>query len=115
MLLRPHRSLRCAHRIITTDSRKSSKRNCKLPRSQVPKPCDLKTDSAPKSDSRSMASELFTADWINSYHGSRGNNDRRNPAAEHRRLLVCHRSRVRQNEKPPTVSCRGASLSISKL
>src|SRR5262245_157089 len=30
MLLRPHRSLQCSHRITPADSRKSSKRNCKL-------------------------------------------------------------------------------------
>ena len=43
MLLRPHRSLRCSHRITPADSRKSSKRNCKLSGAQIPKPCDLKT------------------------------------------------------------------------
>ena len=43
MLLRPHRSLRCSHRITPADLRKSSKRNCKLSGVQIPKPCDLKT------------------------------------------------------------------------
>src|SRR6476469_6770170 len=41
MLLRPHRSLRCSHRITPADSRKSSKRNCKLAGAQILKPCNL--------------------------------------------------------------------------
>src|SRR5215469_9397998 len=55
MLLRPHRSLRCSHRITSTDSRKSLKRNCKLSSVQILKPCDLKTAGDSISHSRSRA------------------------------------------------------------
>ena len=51
MLLRPHRSLRCNHRITPDDSRKSLKRNCKLSGAQILKTCDLKTTGDSKSDS----------------------------------------------------------------
>src|SRR6478736_1264220 len=61
MLLRPHRSLRCSHRITPADSRKSSKRNCKLAGAQILKPCNLKTIGDAKSDSCSRAYKLFTA------------------------------------------------------
>jgi len=44
------------------DSRKSSKRNCKLSGAQILKPCNLKPISDPKSDSRSRAYKLFTGD-----------------------------------------------------
>src|SRR6476646_4338355 len=64
MLLRPHRSLRCTHRITPADSRKSSKRNCKLAGAQILKPCNLKTIGDAKSDSCSRAYKLFTANQI---------------------------------------------------
>src|SRR6516225_8156227 len=36
MLLRPHRPLRCSHRITLSDSRESGKRNCKVPAPRTP-------------------------------------------------------------------------------
>src|SRR6476469_5996562 len=64
MLLRPHRSLRCSHRITPADSRKSSKRNCKLSAAQILKPSNLKTIGDAKSDSRSRAYKMFTANEV---------------------------------------------------
>src|ERR1700750_161692 len=64
MLLRPHRSLRCTHRITPADSRKSSKRNCKLSGAQILKPCNLKTIGDAKSDSCSRAYKKFTANYV---------------------------------------------------
>jgi hypothetical protein len=43
------------------DSRKSSKRNCKLSGAQILKPCNRKTIGNAKSDSWSRAYKLFTA------------------------------------------------------
>src|SRR5262245_33263890 len=63
-LLRPHRSLQCSHRITPADSRKSSKRNCKLRGAQIPKTCDLKNTGDSKSDSWSRAYKLFTANCL---------------------------------------------------
>src|SRR5262249_17557595 len=64
MLLRPHRSLRCSHRITPADSTKSSKRNCKLSTAQILKPCDLKPTGDSKSCSQTMAYKLFTANSV---------------------------------------------------
>src|SRR6516164_140951 len=64
MLLRPHCSLQCSHRITPADSRKSSKRNCKLSDAQILNPCNLKTTGNAKSDSYSRAYKLFTANYL---------------------------------------------------
>src|ERR1700730_9185293 len=64
VLLRPHRSLRCAQRIMLRLSRESRKRNCKLPGPQTPKPCNLKPARSPKNDSQSMVYPLFTDDGL---------------------------------------------------
>src|ERR1700748_533342 len=64
MLLRPHRSLRCTHRITPADSRKSSKRNRKLSGAQILNPCNLKTIGDAKSDSCSRAYKMFTANQL---------------------------------------------------
>jgi hypothetical protein len=54
VLLRPHDSLRCGDGITAADSRESLKRNCKLPRLQTSKACNLKSAERPKRESPSM-------------------------------------------------------------
>ena len=49
-LLRPHRPLRCRHRITLADSREFEKRNCKLPAPRTRKPCNLKSAKLPKNE-----------------------------------------------------------------
>jgi len=63
-ILGSHQRLRCDNGTTTRDLRESPKLNCKLPSPQAAKACNLKPRPAPKIDSRSIASGLFTDDSL---------------------------------------------------